>query len=617
MKSRPSLRVERLEDRCVPATFGVAWPDGMHLTLSFAPDGTPIAGDPSSLDSLLAPLGDSAARLEILRAFQTWAVNGNLNIGVVADGGQDFAVGGAIQGDPRFGDVRIGARPLGSEVLAVTAPFNLFGTSSGNSSLNSTQPLSLGGSPGTYDLYTIYLQEAGHVFGLDNSPDLNSVMYEYYQSPRTGLSVGDVAGLQALYGARAPDAFEGVTGNNTPATATSYQGPLEADVGSLQDADLYRFTVPFLSTGTTIHVNTAGLSLLTAKVEILNSAGTVVATATATDPLNNDVTLNANSLAWGGNYYVRVSSGRDDVFGVGSYRLDIVRHTLTGDFLGAAGGVVNHTLASAAALHQTTTPTGSGYSYTTQDSFSSSSDVNYYKITVPTGATNLAAVAWGLTDSPLSPHIDVLDAAGNAVAAQVLTNDGGSFVVQVTGVQGGADYYLRVSSATHSVGDYGAAVEFPTSAVTFPRGVTGTLDDSHTQTAADLTVPQTQQLHLVLAADSGQVTGAAVRLTVRDSQGNVVYQLQAADGDTVSGDVMVSAGVYTVAITVVPPADGSLPVIGFTLNLIGITDPIGVQAADTTSDPSGGNSSGSGASPPPTDGGPTWTTSSSDGTYWF
>src|SRR5436305_15289671 len=65
MNPRPSLRVERLEDRCVPATFGVAWPDGMHLTLSFAPDGTVIAGDPSSLNNLLDPWGDSAAKLDI------------------------------------------------------------------------------------------------------------------------------------------------------------------------------------------------------------------------------------------------------------------------------------------------------------------------------------------------------------------------------------------------------------------------------------------------------------------------------------------------------------------------------------------------------------------------
>src|SRR2546423_1265855 len=37
---RPLL--ECLEDRCTPATSGVTWPDGTHLTLSFAPDGTPV-----------------------------------------------------------------------------------------------------------------------------------------------------------------------------------------------------------------------------------------------------------------------------------------------------------------------------------------------------------------------------------------------------------------------------------------------------------------------------------------------------------------------------------------------------------------------------------------------
>ena len=37
---RRRLVVEILEDRAVPATFGVPWNDPGHLTLSFAPDGT-------------------------------------------------------------------------------------------------------------------------------------------------------------------------------------------------------------------------------------------------------------------------------------------------------------------------------------------------------------------------------------------------------------------------------------------------------------------------------------------------------------------------------------------------------------------------------------------------
>ena len=45
VRSRP-LALERLEDRLTPATSGVTWPDGSHLTLSFVPDGTPVGGWP-------------------------------------------------------------------------------------------------------------------------------------------------------------------------------------------------------------------------------------------------------------------------------------------------------------------------------------------------------------------------------------------------------------------------------------------------------------------------------------------------------------------------------------------------------------------------------------------
>src|SRR5438874_10365811 len=92
---------DTLEDRAVPATFGVPWSDPSHLTLSFVPDGTPIAGHVSSLFKTLGALEPSATwEREILRAFQTWAVNANINIGLVADGGQALGVAGGTQHDP-------------------------------------------------------------------------------------------------------------------------------------------------------------------------------------------------------------------------------------------------------------------------------------------------------------------------------------------------------------------------------------------------------------------------------------------------------------------------------------------------------------------------------------
>src|SRR5262245_2358803 len=101
---------EPLEDRTVPTSFGTGWADPGHLTLSFAPDGTTTPGGPSSLGTTLSGVGSSAAwQREILRAFQTWAVNANVNIGLVADSGPALGTPGSVQGDARFGDVRVAA----------------------------------------------------------------------------------------------------------------------------------------------------------------------------------------------------------------------------------------------------------------------------------------------------------------------------------------------------------------------------------------------------------------------------------------------------------------------------------------------------------------------------
>src|SRR5215210_4685688 len=102
--------VECLEDRTLPSAFGTAWPDAEHLTLSFTADGTLTPLGASTLTALMRQAGSDALwQREILRAFQTWAVNANINIGLVADGGQALGTVGAVQGDPRFGDARIAA----------------------------------------------------------------------------------------------------------------------------------------------------------------------------------------------------------------------------------------------------------------------------------------------------------------------------------------------------------------------------------------------------------------------------------------------------------------------------------------------------------------------------
>src|SRR5207245_10011617 len=87
-KSR-KLILEALEDRLTPSQWGVAWPNPGHLTLSFVPDGTGVGNLKSNLfQSLNANAATASWEEEILRAFQTWAANANINIGVGADGGR-------------------------------------------------------------------------------------------------------------------------------------------------------------------------------------------------------------------------------------------------------------------------------------------------------------------------------------------------------------------------------------------------------------------------------------------------------------------------------------------------------------------------------------------------
>jgi hypothetical protein len=649
MRTSYPLVLEPLEDRLTPAFAGAPWPDAEHLTLSFAPDGT-VAGDsPSVLFQTLNARAPTAAWQSVaLRAFQTWAVTANINFGLVGDQGEPLGAVGRPQGDPRFGDIRLAAYPMSGEVVAVGSPFDpVAGTYSGDVKLNSTQSFGVGGA-GQYDLFTVLLHETGHALGLGDSTDPTSVMYDQYLGPRTGLSASDISAVQALYGSRAPDAYEGTAGNGSFATATPLNlltnpdGTLgvaaDADISSLQDADVYRFQAPLTLGSLKIRIETAGTSLLTPRVTVYNAWQQPVASAVGSGPLGADLVVTLPSYQPLGTYYVKVQSGTADVFGVGSYRLDVQSIPLVGTLTNVvttttqtATGLLNNdlhtndTILTASLLSPLYPQTSSYFNYAYKASISDRYDVDYYRIQAPQAAAGapvvMTVMVWGLDNNGLLPAASVYDAAGNLVSAAVLGNENGTFTLQVANATPGATYYVKVQAADpngqNNVGNYFLGIEFGPRAVQPATVTSQALNATSAQSSGSLTLAQSTLVHLIISANApGQAQTARVQVTVYDGSGTALATATARDGLPASLTTFLKAGVYLVRVQAFTTDGSPLLPLTFTLQALWLSDPIGPQEEDPTQNPQPApTSTGSTSQTPPpsttTSGTSTGSTSSS------
>jgi predicted Zn-dependent protease len=329
-RNRFHSAVEHLEERTLLAVTGVPWLDPGHLTLSFAPDGTRIAAHQSNLfDALDAQTPTADWQREILRAFQTWASHANVNVSFEPDSGAEFGTPGPTQGDARFGDIRIGARPMSAEVLSVSVPHDPFlsGTWAGDVLLNSSYAFDASDA----DLFSTMLHEAGHVLGLGHSADPNSVMFSHANRVHTGLSAGDIAAIQALYGTRSPDPHESERDNDSILTAKRIEYsdsdgsvPLivYGDISSASDADFFwlrpleRYTGPL-----TFRVQTAGVSLLAPRLTVYDQSGTILGQANSTGEFGSVLSVRLERVNPSARYYAKVEGAGAGAFGTGGFAL--------------------------------------------------------------------------------------------------------------------------------------------------------------------------------------------------------------------------------------------------------------------------------------------------------
>jgi hypothetical protein len=596
---RPALCVERLDERALPTTFGIPWADSSHLSLSFAPDGTATPYGPSTLSAVM-PAG---YQREVLRAFQTWAQYANIDIGLTADGGQALGTTGAVQADPRFGDVRIAAAPEASTLVASAAPFSFSGTTlSGDVVFNSYLRFLIGNFAGTYDVFSAALHEAGHVYGLDHSADPASAVTETY-AYRTGLSASDIANLRALYGARTADRFDASGSNNSMGLADAL--PSDAllanrlsatgDLTTKADVDFYKFSVPLLVglTGVSVRLQAAGLSLLAPSLTIYDKYGRVVATASSTDPTKNDLSLRFTPGLFGGTYYVKVDGATSDVFAMGGYRL-AVDYLTVGTILAPLAPLLSpvldlhsdDTLGLAQLLSPLSKPAPDArFDYTFQGVIEDSRDIDRFKVRAPaTGPVNLNVMVWALQTNGLDPRLQVYNATtGQPVAFQVLANDAGLMSLQVPNVTPGTEYIVSVLARTAGdTGSYFLAIDFNQFTPTEFDGVTSDTLKAGGKQSATLTVTEAGVYEFALAA---QGASGALTMTVYDALGRAVFTLTATAGQPLTtSTVYLAEGKYTVRYTSQSSAE-----LAYQLFLYKISDGAGPYAT----------SSGTSPTPPP------------------
>ncbi len=321
--------LEGLEDRkLLYATSGAQWPYATRVTYSFMPDGTSIGGTPSNLYQSMNAKGfsDATWQLQFQKAAAVWQSMANINIAQIGDDGTPLGNSGFAQGDPRFGDIRIGgysANDWGMLAQAFDPPPHNGGTVAGDILLNTDQAFRVSGR--AYDLESVAIHEIGHSLGMSHSEIASADMYRWYNYTKQDATPDDAAGLQSLYGAIPPDTIP----NSNPPNATNLtpflvNGQVTVGGGRIsdpyQDIDYYSITVPANTNGTMYAVMQAGnLSSLSPRIVVFDQNQKFLGYSTQPYSYGGNAVAVIPNVTPGQVVYLRCQAASADPSGVGAY----------------------------------------------------------------------------------------------------------------------------------------------------------------------------------------------------------------------------------------------------------------------------------------------------------
>ena len=322
------------------AASGNAWLNPAAITISFMPDGTNLGGVQSNLFSTFNKNPKLAGQwqTQILKAAQVWAQQTNINFIVVPDDGAPTGAGSDEEGDPDFGDIRIGGYAFGSPTLAYTLqppPINNF-TLAGDMTFNTAQNFSAT-SAGGYNLFTVAEHEFGVALGLlYSSASPASVMWPSYNAVKPNLSSDDIAGIRNIYSGnlpRSPDSYEAQGQGTSFASAVNVNSLIDPsantalvnnlDMTTTSDVDYYAFNAPSNTSGTfSVNVQSSGLSLLSPDLTVYAAdQHTVLGSAIGLGQYGTTLTVNVSGAVPGQQYYAVVQGADTTAFSTGRYAL--------------------------------------------------------------------------------------------------------------------------------------------------------------------------------------------------------------------------------------------------------------------------------------------------------